>query len=509
MDPQTEATIKLLLCIGALVVLARRHLLLPGKIDADRAGTLLMVAAVVAGFAYTNFGLFQRWPPLHTRELFHYFLGSKYYAELEHDGLYVASMTAQFESHPELEVQALMRDLETHEILPIQSFEHRHEEVRARFDDDRWAQFVADHDYFVTPEGVQELGVYRLDHGYNPSPTWTFVARLFSTHLQASDATFLFLASLDLLLMGAMCFAIFKTYGGRVAAMVVLLLGLGAPWRYGWIGGAFLRADWLAAVGLGICALKRERFVLAGGLIGYAAMVRIFPIAFLVGPTVVALRQWRAGERPLWLLRLAAGALTAATVGFGVGTLTGNGPGVWRVFFENISVYRENRPTNGIGLEDALLADRAASIRAETNNAVEGGKTLWTMRMDELARERRPLILAALVLLVVLALVSMWSRPPPEAAVLGAVLLFAGLSMACYYWIMLALVPLAGALWLPTAGVLGVNVLMYDMLTGTPTREKVYGACSFALFVFWLLWLVPWAMKTLRPFVAAARARKA
>ena len=78
MDAPTEAVIKLLLCVGAIAVLARRHLR-PGKLSVDRAGVVLVMAAVIAGLAYTNFGQFNRWPPLHTRELFHYFLGSKYY----------------------------------------------------------------------------------------------------------------------------------------------------------------------------------------------------------------------------------------------------------------------------------------------------------------------------------------------------------------------------------------------------------------------------------------------
>ena len=40
-----------------------------------------------------------------------------------------------------------------------------------------------------------------------------------------------------------------------------------------WTGGAFLRQDWLAAVGVSICMLKRRRFATAGVLIAYAFMV--------------------------------------------------------------------------------------------------------------------------------------------------------------------------------------------------------------------------------------------
>ena len=45
--------------------------------------------------------------------------------------------------------------------------------------------------------------------------------------------------------------------------------------RFDWVGGAFLRQDWLAAVGIGVCMLRRERFALAGALFAYGAMVPV------------------------------------------------------------------------------------------------------------------------------------------------------------------------------------------------------------------------------------------
>ncbi len=506
MDAPTEAALKLLLCVGAVAVLARRHLL-PGKLRADRAGTWLVLAAAVAALAYTNFGRFHGWPPLHTRELFHYFLGSKYYPELKHDGLYVASIAAQWQSHPEFGAQAHVRDLRTKRVVPLAALEGHFLRVRERFEDARWQEFVADHDYFATPQDHYRLTWFRLDHGYNPSPTWSFLARLFSTWMPAGDGPFLFLASLDFLLMGAMCFGIYRVYGGRIAAMVVLLLGLGAPWRYDWVGGAFLRADWLAALGLGICALKRERFALAGGLIGYAAMIRIFPAAFLVGPAVVALRQWTQGSPPRWLLRLAAGGLAAVTLGVLVGGLSGNGFVVWPEFFENMRVYRERLPGNGIGLKNAILADRVASIPDPTGDALLENETRRESTIARAENERRPLYIAASLLMIAMTLAAMWNQTPDEAAVLGSALLFGALSMACYYWIVLVLVPLAGALWLPTAGVLGISALVFGIILISNEQLVVtYGAASWALLIFFALWLVPWGVSSLRSIANAARA---
>jgi hypothetical protein len=508
METQTEAALKLVLCVVAAAVLARRHLS-PGRLGAERAGSWLVLAAVVAALAYTNFGRFNGWPPLHKRELFHYFLGSKYFPELKHDGLYVASMGAQWQNHPELAVQPQMRDLRTNRVVPLAALDAHFREVRERFDDARWRRFVADHDYFATAGQQDPLTLFRLDHGFNPSPTWTFVSRLFSTWMPAGEGAFLFLASLDFLLLGALCFGVTRVYGGRVGALLVLVLGLGAPWRYDWVGGAFLRADWIAALGLGICALKRERFALAGGLIGYAAMVRVFPAAFLVGPAWVALRQWTQGSPPVWFLRLAAGVLAAVTIGFVAGGLAGNGFAVWPDFARNLVVYRERLPSNGISLENAILADRAASVREETSATMTERDLAWDSAMQKAGGERRPLILAASLLLVAITLAAMWNRPPDQAAVLGCALLFAALPMASYYWIVLVLVPLAGGAWLPTAAVLGFSAFVFGMILATEEQLAItYGAASWALLAFFALWLLPASLAALRSVAEAVSSRR-
>ncbi|MBW2234502.1 MAG: DUF2029 domain-containing protein [Deltaproteobacteria bacterium] len=55
--------------------------------------------------------------------------------------------------------------------------------------------------------------------------------------------------------------------------------------------GAFLRLDWLAALMLALCQLARGRSFAAGVLLGVAAMARLFPAFFLLGPAVLAARD--------------------------------------------------------------------------------------------------------------------------------------------------------------------------------------------------------------------------
>src|SRR5262249_2721102 len=151
------------------------------------------------------------------------------------------------------------------------------------------------------------LRLIRLDHGYNPSPLWTAVARLFAARADASDGTLGALALLDLALLALVFVALGRTYGGRVVCLALIVFGLGYAWRWDWVGGGFLRQDWLVAVGLATCALRTRRAATAGALLAYASLVRVFPLAFLLGPAVLAIRAVRRKEDLGWVRRFAAG----------------------------------------------------------------------------------------------------------------------------------------------------------------------------------------------------------
>ena len=110
------------------------------------------------------------------------------------------------------------------------------------------------------------------------------------------------------------------------------------------------------------------------------------------------------------------------------------------------------------------------------------------------------LLLAAAVFLAVVAGAA-WRYEPHEAAVLGMVVAFAAVVLTCYYWVMLLLVPLGRGRWLPTAAWLGLNSLIYALHLATRTHlsfELVYGLISWALALYFLVWMGPDAVKNIR-----------
>ena len=54
-------------------------------------------------------------------------------------------------------------------------------------------------------------------------------------------------------------------------------------------GGATFRHDWLVLLGFAVCALRRERWLLGGALLGLGTMLRVVPLVGLLGVGAPAL----------------------------------------------------------------------------------------------------------------------------------------------------------------------------------------------------------------------------
>ncbi len=126
------------------------------------------------------------------------------------------------------------------------------------------------------------------DHGGNATPAWLLTAYLIYGSADATEVTFLWAALLDPVLLLMFFLAAWRTFGLRTALVCLVAYGATTVYQFGsnW-GGSTLRSDWMVLIGLGICALKSRRLVLAGMLLGWAAMIRAFPaiaLAFLAVP---------------------------------------------------------------------------------------------------------------------------------------------------------------------------------------------------------------------------------
>jgi len=500
MQLTTELWVKGGLSLLAIALIVWRHKR-PGALKDEQSGQLLGVMAIVALAAATNFGAFHGSGMVHHWEQFHYFLGSKYFPEVGYDGIYVASLAAERELDLGHSVQRHMRDLRTNKVVPVGSLVNHMEAVRDRFSDERWAVFRDDVRYFLEHNNYGYITRIRHDHGYNPTPTWTFSARLFSRWPAASAETLTALAWIDTALFAVMFVAIFRTFGTRMGCLAVIVFGLGYPWRFDWVGGAFLRQDWLAALGVAVCLLKRKSFGLAGGLIAYAFMVRVFPGGFLFGPAVIFVRHLVEGRPTAWFRRLTIGFVAGVVLCLAAGSFVGAGPSAWSDFKWNLGKHHGTWLTNNVGLKNVLLYDRATMRRDDVDFKLPEPWIRWQEKMNRLEDERQVFLLLAAASFLVLVGAASWRLEIHEAAVLGMAVAFAAVVLTCYYWVMLLLVPLGRGRWGPTVAWLGINTGLYGLHLANAAAlsfEMLYGLLSWALALYLLAWMAPDAWKSLR-----------
>lgn len=377
---------------------------------------------------------------VHCYDMRVYYPTAKYIEELGFDGLYLASVAAAVDDDRSASLDSLgptrLRDLDTHEMTTVAAVAPQIRAVRARFTPERWQAFRKDMGYFRRTMGTEAyLGSMR-DHGANATPPWLTTARLLFVGTEASDRTLLATALLDPLLLLVMFVAIGHAFGLRAMLVAAVVFGANDFYMYNsnWVGST-LRHDWLAFLGIGIAALRRERWLLAGALLALAAAMRAFPAIVFVGIALPALwwgwayRREHGGwpalstirehQRPL--LRIAAGgaACLAVVVTISLMVLPVDLYGAW---LRKVLLLSEHQHGNHVSLRTVLYSSLA--LRQHLPGAL-----------------LPLLVIAAGLCTAAVALVARGKRPA-QAAILGLMLVPVVFYPANYYLHLVFLIPL-------------------------------------------------------------------
>ncbi len=367
--------------------------------------------------------------------VYHYYLGAKYFAELGYHDLYEATLQADREGQRYWGDIRRIRDLETYEVEALDPRERTYD-PRAAFTVERWAAFRRDVEALSgqrSPNGWR--GIF-VDRGYNATPFWTVVGATLARLAPADKPLALkLLCSLDLLLLAATFWLLGRTFGAQIAALVALLLAL-SPVNENRLVGGFLQYDWFCAVAVSFCCYRRGRQVAAAGAMSYAVLTRIFPVLFVVAGMLPMARTWwrtrRLPKRPSRYL-LAFGAWCA----LGLLLSLGNGRGIdgWREFATGISRHAEHHVfgERRIGLGH-LLTHPLGSFEPAANRQE---------RRENRERQQGAFTVAAFGLGCAFVFVA-WRQRSWNARLLGLVPIYALFVTSRYYWSYLALMPLAG-----------------------------------------------------------------
>lgn len=408
---------------------------------------LLAAMAVLSVSTFYNFwhpqfhDAGQRQPTyVHTWDLRVYFPAAKYFDELGYDGVYLASVKAYADAELNGSLDSIatveLRDLRDYQMRRVSDLEDEIHAVEARFSPERWEELERDMAYFWNAMGTRSYLRSLRDHGGNATPAWMFVAHLIFGNAEASESTFLWAAWLDPLLLVLLTLAVWRTFGLRPALVCLVAFGATTVYQFGsnW-GGSTLRNDWMVLIGLGVCALHRRRWFVAGALLGWAAMIRAFPalaLVFLAAPLGWrAFRAWRnrgqgdaqaepfAELAPLLRVGLAAfavvvalGALSTSQFGFDES---------WGAWSRKISMHAKVPSVNHLGLEALVSFDPDNLSHRLRERGEDPG--LWRTLTAQTMKDRRWITLTGMALYTWLALLACRRLRPADGAVIGTMLI--------------------------------------------------------------------------------------
>lgn len=460
---------------------------------------LLLGAVAVAAFA-ANYNLFI-WTGLHRHELYHYYLGSKYFPELGYFDLYTCSIQAVGDgTAPPGLVE--MTDLRSKRRRPTAEVLATAPDCAAAFGPARWQAFRSDVGRFRSIMGDGVWTNVLRDHGYNPSPVWTAIGRPLATAVPATPAGLWLLARIDLALLIGLFAAIGWGFGFEAACIAAIAWGSCGHTRYQWTGDAFLRQLWLATSMGALALLRRGRPATAGALLALATLERVFPGAFFLGYGLREACIWmRRRTVTSEFRRFATGALAMTIAAIGLATLVaGRGVAVWSEFAENTQGMLSFTPRNSLGLDYALSFTTVPPPEGLGTNETEREQIVQDYRRRTLAA-RAPWRWAGFGLLGVGLAIAAWRGPGRnrngeewlegwEAAAMGAALIpFATMPGSYYIGFVLAGAALAARRPRIGLALLAASAAWATFLVVYGSRAIAFAASSWVLIAY-SLWML-------------------
>jgi hypothetical protein len=491
----------------------------------DRA---LATAGLLAALTYFNFGFFHFGNYIHGWDVFHYYIGAKYFPELGYERLYECVAVADAEEpalRPRVEARKIT-NLRTNELEPTRGILTHPQRCTSHFSAVRWRDFRHDVAWFRDRETPQRWDDLSADHGYNATPVWTLAGSLLAGTGPASDRQILLLTLLDPLYFLALLAVAGWAFGWRGLAVALLVFATFFPCRFFWTGGAFLRWDWLFYTVAAVACLRRQRPLLGGVALGYAALLRIFPGFLAIGPLVAilgyagprlgralsskasrrralgaALREAFVAEPTRSHLRFLAGAALATAL-LVPASLAVAGPDAYRGFLGNSLKHAGTPLTNNMGLR-MVLTFRADEVgrKLVDDRAAEPWRAWKEARLRAWKGAR---MLAAFLALAFVALLARATRRQPEpwiAAALGTLFIAFAADLTSYYY---AFIFVPALLWTRRrmVGPLLLALCAFSTfvslapLPGMPTwRDEQYTLISFATLLAFVAILVAFAKR--------------
>jgi hypothetical protein len=435
----TSARWELVLALLGLALLSWEAVLRrrgrPGALERLRTG-LLASLGVIAALTYFNLGFFHFGNFIHDWEWTHYYLGSKYFAELSYERLYECIAAADAEDGLWQQVATRkMTNLRTNVLeSSLETLQHP-ERCKQHFSPERWEAFKHDVRFFRGRQNRFRWDDLQTDHGYNGTPVWNVAGTLLSNLSPASDAQLYTLALLDPLYLLAAFAVIGWAFGWRALAVALLVFSTNFPSRFYWTGGSFLRWDWIFYLVAAICCLRKDRPLLGGAALAYATLLRVFPVFVFAGPALaLGWHLLRHRELEPRLTRFFVGAALAAALLVSLSLAVSGGLSGWQAFARNTAKHKETPLTNNMGLRTAVSWRPSEVARILKDDRLTDPWEKWKMARVRSFQAAKPLYAVLLIAFLVLLAFAARHAEPWVAACLGVTLIPFAIELTSYYY---------------------------------------------------------------------------
>jgi hypothetical protein len=444
-------------------------------------------------------------------ELLHTSVEARVLGELEREHVAICVIVAD-RTRPEgvgLEGVEVLRDPATGERRPVRALAQasRRACMEAFAEQDSWTEFVAGVDVLAQlSEGVDWQPIVE-GHRSRATPLRLLEHRLVFAVAPFSPTWLVALALVDLLvLIGALVYAA-RAFGRRSVALAALVMFVAIAF-----GPGPLR--WLALAALigALAAMHEQRWLLAGALLAFATLERVWPgfFALAIGSHLVAgaIAERRLGPE---LRRWLSGYLAGLALLFGLTSLLPGGLHNWAYMLEQLRGIWPSGHYDEVGLRWLFMLD----------GDLDGGRKWldYPEKAEHLAARIAWLRLAGVMLLVPVLIAIRKLEAVTFTSIAGCIMMFAFGSVPAGAWTALGLLLLQAPrialrerpITLIAAGCLALSVAMHGLLGAHPQPSFVHNVGHSSLLALLLLGLVLLLVlePTLREGVTKARVAKA
>lgn len=400
-----------------------------------RRAALLALALLAFGASY-NFFVWTHYYGIHAHEIFHYYVGSKYFPEVGYFDLYDCAVVSLHEDSPE-------RAARTYVVRDLRDVAQRKRIVPAEwgprcndaFSAERWTEFKRDVRWVRQRLPGPAWERVKIDQGFNASPVWVLFGRSLAELFPTEPTAMKLLVRIDLLLLAAMFGAAGWAFGFEGLCLVMIAWAANPLSRYQWVGDCVLRQLWIMGVVVGVSLLKKGWYATAGGFLALSSLVRIFPVLYASSYAVGRLQSWgstRTLDRSF--VRFVVAGLATGLVLLGAATwVSGRGISAHVEFASNMRAFSDLTGQNSVGLRPLLSYTERKPVPSLVGGKLVYPDTGFQAVLKSTFESRWWIYYPALAGFGLLYLRAVRRAKDWEAACLGFVLILVLTQAASYY----------------------------------------------------------------------------